>query len=108
MIIYPFVCVPEGNLVDNYSTRLGIIIASFCTVLASGLKLFVNKSIFMCYVGQFFAGLFQPALLNSPGKVAANWFRDDIRTTICTICCLSDTVGIFIGFLWNIMFITSK
>ena len=77
MIIYPFVCIPEGWLIDNYST----------------------------FVGQFFSGLFQPALLNSPGKIAANWFREDIRTVICTICCLADTVGIFVGFLWNLAFI---
>ena len=105
MIIYPFVCVPEGWLVDNYSTRLGIIIASFCTIAASGFKLLINKNMFFCYLGQFMAGIFQPALINSPGKVSANWFRDEIRTVICTICCLADTVGIFIGFLWNLLFI---
>ena len=105
MILYPFVCLPEGHLVDNYSTRLGIIIASFCTILASGLKLLINQNIIWCYVGQFMAAVFQPALLNSPGKISANWFRDDIRTFICTLCVLSDSIGIFIGFLWNLMFI---
>jgi len=108
MILYPFVCLPEGHLVDNYSTRLGIIIASFCTILASGLKLLINQSIIWCYLGQFMASLFQPALLNSPGKISANWFRDDIRTLICTLCCLSDSIGIFIGFLWNLMFIDEQ
>ena len=107
MIIYPFVCIPEGYLIDNYSTRLGIIIAAGTTLLGSGLKMLVNKdtSLAFCFVGQFFSGLFQPALLNSPGKIAANWFREDIRTVICTICCLADTVGIFVGFLWNMAFI---
>ena len=108
MILYPFVCIPEGWLVDYVSTRLGIIIASICTILASAFKLLINKGMFFCYLGQFLASLFQPALLNSPGKIAANWFRDDIRTTICTLCCLSDTIGIFIGFLWNIMFINEN
>ena len=32
MIIYPFVCIPEGWLIDNYSTRLGIIISASCTL----------------------------------------------------------------------------
>lgn len=108
MIIYPFVCIPQGWLVDDYSTRLGIIIASACTLVGAGLKLFVNKdgkSLALCFVGQCLAGLFQPALLNSPGKIAANWFRQNIRTVICTICCLADTVGIFVGFLWNLAFI---
>ena len=82
MIIYPFVCIPEGWLIDNYSTRLGIILASATTLLGAGLKMFINKdsSLACCFVGQFFSGLFQPALLNSPGKIAANWFREDIRT----------------------------
>ena len=104
MIIYPFVCIPEGWLIDNYSTRLGIILASATTLIGAGLKMFINKdsSLACCFVGKFFSGLFQPALLNSPGKIAANWFREDIRTVICTICCLADTVGIFIGFLWNL------
>jgi FLVCR family feline leukemia virus subgroup C receptor-related protein len=107
MIIYPFVCIPEGWLVDSYSTRLGIIIASATTLAGSALKMLVNKdtSLASCFIGQFLAGSFQPALLNSPGKIAANWFREDIRTVICTICCLADTVGIFIGFLWNLGFI---
>ena len=105
MILYPFVCIPEGHLVDNYSTRLGIIIASFCTMLASGLKLLINYNMLWCYLGQFMAAVFQPALINSPGKISANWFREDIRTLICTLCCLADSIGIFIGFLWNLMFI---
>ena len=107
MIIYPFVCIPEGWLVDGYSTRLGINIAAGCTLAGSALKLLVNKdtSLASCYVGQILNGLFQPALLNSPGKIAANWFREDVRTIICTIGCLADTVGIFVGFLWNIPFI---
>ena len=107
MIVYPFVCIPEGWLIDNYSTRLGIIIASATTLAGSALKLLVNvdNSLAACFVGQFLSSLFQPALLNSPGKIAANWFREDIRTVICTICCLADTVGIFVGFLWNLGFI---
>ena len=107
MIIYPFVCIPQGWLIDDYSLRLGIIIASGCTLVGSGLKMLVNKdkSLAACFVGQFLSGLFQPALLNSPGKISANWFREDIRTVICTICCLADTVGIFVGFLWNLIFI---
>ena len=40
MILYPFVCIPEGYLVDNISTRIGIIIAALCTILASLSKIF--------------------------------------------------------------------
>ena len=110
MIIYPFVCIPEGWLIDQYSTRLGVIIASATTLAGSALKLLINKdsTLACCFVGQFLAGFFQPALLNSPGKIAANWFREDIRTVICTICCLADTVGIFVGFLWKLGFVNEE
>ena len=107
MIIYPFACIPEAWLIDDYSIRLGLIVAAACNIIGSGLKLLVNKdnSLAFCYIGQIIAGLFQPALLNSPGKIAANWFREDIRTVICTICCLPINIGALVGFLWNLIFI---
>jgi len=107
MIIYPFACIPEGWLIDDYSIRVGLIITAGCNIIGAGLKLLVNKdeSLASCYIGQILAGLFQPALINSPGKIAANWFRDDIRTIICTICCLAVTIGTLVGFLWNLAFI---
>ena len=107
MIIYPFACIPEAWIIDDYSIRLGLIIAAACNIIGSGLKLLVNKdkSLASCYIGQSISGLFQPALLNSPGKIAANWFREDIRTVICTICCLPINIGALVGFLWNLIFI---
>ena len=108
MIIYPFVCIPEGWLVDSYSTRLGLMIASGCTLAGASFKLLINKSMAFAFIGQFLAGFFQPAILNSPGKIAANWFREDMRTLITTICCLSDTIGILIGFVFHVPIIDSK
>lgn len=105
MIQYPFVCIPEGYLVDAYSTRLGLIIAAACTLAVSALNLLVNKSMVWVFVGQLLAGLFQPAILNSPGKIVANWFRENIRTLICTICCISDTIEILVGFVFHAVII---
>ena len=107
MIIYPFVCIPEGWLIDNFSLRFGIIIASVLNIVGSGIRLFINKdsSLACIYIAQFLCGLFQPALLNSPGKLAANWFREDIRNVITTICCIAVMLGVFVGFLWNLAFI---
>lgn len=100
MILYPIVCIPQGYIVDHYSTRLGLIAAAGFTLLGAGLKLFVNSNMIVCFIGQCLAGLFQPALLNSPGKIAAKWFNHESRTLITSILCLSNIVGIFIGFLF--------
>jgi FLVCR family feline leukemia virus subgroup C receptor-related protein len=43
--------------------------------------------------------------LNSPGKIASNWFREDKRTIICSLIYLSDTAGILVGYLWNMAYI---
>jgi len=110
MIINLILSLPEAWLLDKYSIRLSLILAAGCNIIGSGLKLLLNidNSLTCCYIGQIFAGLFQPAILNSPGKIAANWFREDIRTVICTVCCLSVTIGTFVGFLWNLIFIKEE
>jgi MFS family permease len=107
MIVYPIVCIPEAWMLDKFSIRISLILAAACNILGSGLKLLVNKdkSLASCYIGQTISCLFQPILLNSPGKIAANWFKEDIRTVICTVCCLAVTTGALVGFLWNLMFI---
>ena len=110
LIEYPLTCIPEAWMLDKFSIRISLMIAAACNIIGSGLKLFVNKdkSLASCYVGQAIAGLFQPVLLNSPGKVSANWFREDIRTVICTVCCLAVTIGALVGFLWNLIFVNEN
>lgn len=105
MIVYPFVCLPEGYLVDSYSTRLGLIISSVLTLLGAGLKLFINTSMALVYIGQICTCLFQPAILNSPGKIAANWFRENARSLVTTICCISNSLGILFGFIFHLFII---
>ena len=100
-------CIPEAWMLDKFSIRISLILVAACNIIGAGLKLLVNKdkSLASSYVGQIIACIFQPVLLNSPGKIAANWFREDIRTVICTICCLAVTTGALVGFLWNLMFV---
>ena len=107
MIVYPITCIPEAWMLDKFSIRISLILVAACNIVGAGLKLLVNKdkSLASSYIGQVIACIFQPVLLNCPGKIAANWFREDIRTVICTICCLAITTGALAGFLWNLIFI---
>ena len=110
-LMYMIMCIvtsiPESWLINSYSIRIILIIAGVCNIIGSGLKLLINKdsSLACCYVGQAISGLFASSIMNAPGKIAANWFREDIRTVICTICLLSATSSSLVGFLWNLMFI---
>ena len=107
MIVYPIVCIPQAWMLDKFSIKISLKLAAATNIIGAGLKLLVNKdsSLASCYIGQVFACIFQPILLNSPGKISANWFREDIRTVICTICCSAIILGALIGFLWNLLFI---
>ena len=106
-IIYPFASIPESWLFENYSIKIGLRLCSGCTLFGSFFKLFINcdKTLSVCYIGQIFSASFRPLLLNSPGKIVSNWFREDKRTIICSLICLSDTTGILVGYLWNMAYI---
>ena len=107
MIINLILSLPQSWMLDKYSIRYTLIFASANNIIGAGLKLLVNKdsSLASFYIGQIFTALFQPALLDSSGKIAANWYREDKRTAICTICCLAVTIGSLVGFSWNLLFI---
>ena len=98
MIVYPIVCIPQAWMLDKFSIKISLKLAAATNIIGAGLKLLVNKdsSLASCYIGQVFACIFQPILLNSPGKISANWFRE---------CCSAIILGALIGFLWNLLFI---
>jgi FLVCR family feline leukemia virus subgroup C receptor-related protein len=99
MILYPIGCIPEAYIIDNISMRIGLSISSLLLIIGSFLKIFINTSIIFAYIGQFLTALFQPAILNSPGKIAATWFDNKSRTLVTSICCVSNTIGIMFGYL---------
>ena len=109
-IIYPFLFIPEGWFFEKYLIKKGLILSSSATIIGSFFKILVNndKTLTVCYLGQILPALFRPILLNSPGKIASNWFKEEKRTLICSICCLSDAFGILVGYLFNLAFIRKK
>ena len=107
LIIYPFTSIFESWIFENYSIKIGLRLCSGFTLLGAFLLVFIicDKTLSVCYIGQIFSALFRPLLLNSPGKISSNWFQEDKRTLITSICCLSDTAGILVGYLWNMAYI---
>ena len=105
MLLYPFGCIPEAYLIDNVSMQIGLTISAICLIIGAGLKIFINTSIVFAYIGQFLTAIFQPAILNSPGKIAATWFNEKKRTLVTSICCVSNTIGIMFGYIFHVFFI---
>ena len=108
MIVYPFICIPQGYLMENYSTLAGIFLASGLTLVGSILKIFVNHSMLVCFIGQILCALGQPPILDSVGKFAARWFNNNSRNFVTTVLCVSNTIGILIGYVFFNFIIDSK
>ena len=99
MILYPIGCVPQAYITDNISTSLGLRIPAILTILGSFIKIFLNSHLFFAYLGQILVASFQPAILNSPAKIASLWFDQESRVLVTSICCSSNTIGVLFGYL---------
>ncbi|MCQ2820255.1 MAG: MFS transporter, partial [archaeon] len=105
MILYPIACIPDAYIIDNISVRLGLCIAALTMIVGSFLKIFTSKSYFFAFLGQAFASSFQPAIVNSPAKIASVWFKDDSRALVTSICCASNSIGVLFGYVFHTFFI---
>ena len=99
MFLYILTNFPCSWFIDKISMKWGLIISDVSIILGSIIKIFLNKGIAFAYIGQILTGLFQPAILNSPAKIAATWFNEKSRVIVTSICCLSNTIGIMFGFI---------
>ena len=85
--------------------RLGLSLASATNIIGSLLKIFTNNNRAYAYVGQILSGSFQPAILNSPAKIASIWFKDSNRALVTSICCVANTIGVLFGYIFHTFFI---
>ena len=98
IIEYLVLFIPIMILSEKLSTRNLFRISSLCVLIGAFLKIFINKdkSLSVSYLGQIISGISRPYLLMIPGKLAADWFKENKRNFICTLCFLSDIAGILI------------
>lgn len=77
MLVYPIATFPSSYVIDNINLRYGLTFAATFTMIGAGLKALLYKGLVFTYLGQTLAAIAQPFILNSPGKIAAVWFRDE-------------------------------
>ena len=95
-IISSFFC---SYYIDKISMKNGLILAAVLIFVGAVFKIFLNVHIAFAFVGQFLASSLQPAILNSPAKLAATWFDEKSRVLVTSICCLANTIGVMFGFV---------
>jgi len=77
----------------------GLRFASLLIILGAFIKIFLNTHIAFAFIGQILASSLQPAILNSPAKIAATWFDEKSRVIVTSVCCISNTIGVMMGFI---------
>lgn len=108
MIVYPIAAIPDSYIIDNVSVRLGLSLASITTIAGCFIRIFADKSYFYALIGQLVTSSFQPAIVNSPAKIASVWFKDDSRALVTSICCAANSIGVLLGYVFHSIFIDDK
>jgi FLVCR family feline leukemia virus subgroup C receptor-related protein len=72
-------------VIDVYGCRKGVLVGSFFTAVGVIIKCFINQGFYICIIGQVFASIGQPFLLNLPAKLASVWFGPNERIIAVTI-----------------------
>ena len=99
MAMYILTCFFCSYYIDKISMKNGLRFASLSIILGAIFKIFLNVHIAFAFLGQILASSLQPAILNSPAKIAATWFDEKSRVLVTSICCISNTIGVMMGFL---------
>ena len=99
MGVYIFSSFFCSYFIDKISMKNGLRLAALLIIVGAVFKIFLNVHIAFAFVGQFLASSLQPAILNSPAKLAATWFDEKSRVLVTSICCLANTIGVMFGFV---------
>ena len=99
MGVYIFSSLFCSYFIDKISMKNGLRLAALLIIVGAVFKIFLNVHIAFAFVGQFLASSLQPAILNSPAKLAATWFDEKSRVLVTSICCLANTIGVMFGFV---------
>jgi hypothetical protein len=52
-------------------------LGALLTLLGGAFKSQTNRWLIFAYIGQSLPAIAQPLIMNSPGKLASTWFRED-------------------------------
>ncbi|EWS72426.1 MFS transporter (macronuclear) [Tetrahymena thermophila SB210] len=101
MLCYIIFNFPSNYILSHKGLKIGIFVGIFFTILGSWIRLFINNNFGWAILGQVFAGIAQPFILNAPTQIAAVWFKPYQRQLATSILCLVSVIGVGIGFLFS-------
>ncbi|KRX05105.1 Major facilitator superfamily domain, general substrate transporter [Pseudocohnilembus persalinus] len=92
---------PPAMIIANFITdKFGTTVGGLLLIIGTGLKCLVNKGFIFVYIGSCVNGAANNLILNSPSKVASNWFKpvnSGLIGVFFTLAILTSTTwGVFI------------
>lgn len=99
---------PASYVIDTYGCRVAVLLGMFLTAVGMAVKVFINQAFWICVLGQVFAAIGQPFLINAPAKLAAEWFGQNERVIALTISVASTAIGAAVGFEVPTIFVSNE
>lgn len=104
-VIFILFSFPSNYVIDVQGCRRGMLIGTLLTTIGMIIKCFINYGFYIAIIGQVFAAVGQPFLINMPAKLAAVWFGKNERVIAITICVAMTALGAAVGFVLPTIFI---
>lgn len=97
-IAHPLFAVPCNWILERYGMRIGFIIGGFLVVGGVWLRILIaEERILFCLMGSVLAALGNIFILNSPSKMAANWFKTESIPNTVFLAVLANLISITLG-----------
>lgn len=77
-------------------------------IVGTGMRLFIDKSIFLVMAGQFILGFGATFVINPLNKVSTNWFKPKNRAGVTILFSFLGLVSGAVGAIFPPMFVTKQ
>lgn len=92
--LFAFLC---NWVLDTRGIRVGCVLGSLLTIAGVVLRTFINQSFWLVIAGSTLCAVGNIFILNSPSKLAANWWSSGHLTAVNSLCTLANIVSNTIG-----------
>ena len=97
-VIHPIGAVPVNWVLDNVGMKFGCALGGLSLIAGVWLRTLLQEGDpWFCLVGSTLAAIGNIFILNSPSKLASQWFRPEVIPAVISLAVLSSNISITLG-----------
>eukprot|EP00825_Cyclidium_porcatum_P025372 TRINITY_DN27603_c0_g1_i1.p1 TRINITY_DN27603_c0_g1~~TRINITY_DN27603_c0_g1_i1.p1 ORF type:complete len:240 (-),score=24.83 TRINITY_DN27603_c0_g1_i1:26-745(-) len=107
-LAFPFANFVSNWLTDNIGLKLAMSLGNILMIVGTGMRLFIDQSIYLVMIGQFIIGFGATFVINPLNKVSTNWFKPKKRAGITILFSFLGLVSGAVGAIFPPLFVPKK